>query len=340
MKTGNTMTRLMKAATLISAVCILGALLTPIWRIELNAPQYPEGLVLEIWANKLSGDVDVINGLNHYIGMRHLHTEDFIEFTLLPYIVGGFSLAAFIVLLINRRKAFHALFILFLVIAVVAMSDFYRWEYDYGHELNPDAPIKVPGMAYQPPLIGYKKLLNFGAYSIPDTGGWIFVGVGLLLLTTWVIEIRKTKRLRLTGGSVAAIAALLFLSSCTNGPEAIRFGVEACDFCKMTIVDNRYACQLSTTKGKVFKFDDSHCLLGFVRNGGVWRNELKAVYFSDFSGKGGWIPSDHVVFLKSDKLHGPMGGDLAAFPTLAAAQSAKVSLGGESLSWKDISPVK
>ena len=51
------------------------------WRIELEAPQYPEGLVLQLHANKIGGDVDIINGLNHYIGMATLHTENFFEFT-------------------------------------------------------------------------------------------------------------------------------------------------------------------------------------------------------------------------------------------------------------------
>ena len=61
------------------------------------------------------------------------------------------------------------------------MYDFWRWEYNYGHNLNPDAAIIVPGMAYQPPLIGFKQLLNFGAYSMPDIGGWIFVSAGALV---------------------------------------------------------------------------------------------------------------------------------------------------------------
>ena len=183
----------MKVVTILCSILMLAVLFFPIWRIELSAPQYPEGLILTIWANKLAGNVDVINGLNHYIGMRHLHTEDFIEFTVLPYIIIGFTILGLIVLLLNRKKFFNSWFYLFIVICVVSMIDFYRWEYDYGHELNPDAPIKVPGMSYQPPLIGYKKLLNFGAYSIPDVGGWLFVTIGVILLTTWIISIRQNK---------------------------------------------------------------------------------------------------------------------------------------------------
>ncbi len=188
------MTAFMKVATILSSLMMLAVLFFPIWKIELTAPQYPEGLVLKIWVDKLAGNVDVINGLNHYIGMRHLHTEDFLEFTVLPYIVKGFAALGLVVLLLNRKKYFNLWFFLFLIICIVSMADFYRWEYDYGHELNPDAPIKVPGMAYQPPLIGYKKLLNFGAYSIPDTGGWLFIAIGIILLVTWFLGYRADKK--------------------------------------------------------------------------------------------------------------------------------------------------
>jgi copper chaperone NosL len=188
---------LMKVTTISSCVLLILALLFPIWRIELAAPQYPEGLVLEIWANKLGGNVDIVNGLNHYIGMRKLHTEDFLEFKILPWFMISLSALGLIVLFINKKLFYNVWFYLFIAIAIISMIDFYRWEYDYGHELNPDAPIKVPGMAYQPPLIGYKKLLNFGAYSIPDTGGWFFIGAGVLLLTGWIIGIREQKKLSL-----------------------------------------------------------------------------------------------------------------------------------------------
>ena len=86
------------------------------------------------------------------------------------------------------------LFTLFVIFGIVAMVDFWRWEYAYGHELNPEAPIQVPGMAYQPPLIGYKQLLNFGAYSVPDIGGWLFILVGLLLLIALLIPWYKKRK--------------------------------------------------------------------------------------------------------------------------------------------------
>jgi copper chaperone NosL len=183
-----------RAITVLCGLALIVVLFVPLWQIELAAPQYPEGLVLKMYPNKLGGNVEVINGLNHYIGMKTLHANNFIEFTILPYIIGCFALFCFLVTIINRRKWLNILFISFVAFGIIAMIDFYRWNYNYGHDLDPNAPIQVPGMSYQPPIIGYKQLLNFGAYSVPDTGGWIFIAVGLLLLTAVTIQFLKNKK--------------------------------------------------------------------------------------------------------------------------------------------------
>jgi len=185
------MTGVMKAVTVCCSLLMIAVLLFPIWKIDFTAPQYPEGLTLYIHANKLGGNVDIINGLNHYIGMKHLNAEDFIEFKALPIMIIGYAVLGLITLLVNRRKIFNTWVILFVLMAVVSFADFYRWEYDYGHDLDPTAAIQVPGMAYQPPLIGFKKLLNFTVYSIPDIGGWIFIGIGVMLVGTWIYYLRK-----------------------------------------------------------------------------------------------------------------------------------------------------
>src|SRR6186997_1792848 len=144
---------------ILTSIAMVAVLFLPIWKISLKAPQYPEGLVMKIWANKLTGNVDVINGLNHYIGMKTLHNEDFIEFKILPWIIIGYAVLGLLVFFLNKRIYFRLFAILFVIIALVCMADFYHWEYTYGHNLDPRAPIQVPGMAYQPPFIGYKQLL-------------------------------------------------------------------------------------------------------------------------------------------------------------------------------------
>lgn len=175
-------------------IALIFVLFLPIWQISLDAPQYPEGLSLQIHANTLAGDVAIINGLNHYIGMKELHNDDFIEFKVLPYLIVFFSLLFLLTAYIGKRSWLNIVAILFVLFGVVAMYDFWRWEYDYGHNLDPNAAIQVPGMAYQPPLIGFKQLLNFGAYSMPAAGGWIFFGVGFVIagLATF-LKFKKNK---------------------------------------------------------------------------------------------------------------------------------------------------
>ena len=82
----------------------------------------------------------------------------------------------------------------FVAFGTLAMIDFWRWEYNYGHNLDPSAAIIVPGMAYQPPLLGFKQLLNFGAYSIPDIGGWFLLISGVLMGTAVFIELRRNRK--------------------------------------------------------------------------------------------------------------------------------------------------
>ena len=192
MKTTN-LSLLSKVMLVVVGLLFTASLFLPLWRIELDAPQYPEGLVLQLHANKIAGDVDIINGLNHYIGMATLHTENFFEFTVLPYFFGSFALIAFALIFINRRKAVLVFLITFVLFIAISAVDFYRWNYEYGHNLDPNAAIIVPGMAYQPPLLGFKQLLNFGAYSIPDVGGWLLTAVGIILSVIVWIEYKSKK---------------------------------------------------------------------------------------------------------------------------------------------------
>lgn len=174
--------------------CIATLWLFPMWRIDLGAPQYPEGLFMEIWINDVKGDVDVINGLNHYIGMKTIHKEDFKEFVYLPLALMIFCGLGLVVLLWNRITGYYIWMVIFMVMAAISMYDFWKWEYDYGHNLDPTAPIKVPGMAYQPPLIGYKKMLNFEALSQPDIGGWFYIIAGGILVGVSFYEWKRNRK--------------------------------------------------------------------------------------------------------------------------------------------------
>jgi|SRR5690606_3889259 copper chaperone NosL len=188
MKKLKTSTRIILA---LASLAMISAYYVPLWQILMWAPQYPEGLEMKIWINDLSGDVKIISALNHYIGMKHIEVSMFPEFQYMIYIVGvliGFGL---LTSLVNRRFMLVAFGSLIVACGIAALVDFYLWGYDYGHNLDPTAPIIVPGMAYQPPLIGTKQLLNFTAFSGPDIGGWIFLVIGIVVIGLLGLEIFK-----------------------------------------------------------------------------------------------------------------------------------------------------
>lgn len=328
-----------RIALLLAGLSLVAVLYLPIWRIELDAPQYPEGLTLLIYANKLAGNVEIINGLNHYIGMRTLHAEDFVEFKVLPGIILFFVAFFILSAIIARRKLMNALFVLFVVFGVFAMVDFWRWEYDYGHNLDPNAAIIVPGMAYQPPLIGFKQLLNFGAFSIPDTGGWIFIAAGLVLLICVILEAKKNKKSLYKSSSLNLLFipfSFIFLSSCSTEPVPIRIGKDQCDFCKMTISDKRFGAEIVTKKTKVFKFDDQHCVIQFLNEGKLASEDIAGVYFTDFSIPHGLVNVKNAYFLQSPDFKSPMNGNIAAFSNEDSLAKALPKFYGNAITWEDM----
>lgn len=337
------MTIITRILTLLAAAAIVSAVYLPIWKIDLVAPQYPEGLYMNIWADKLGGDIAIINGLNHYIGMRTLHVEDFPEFKILPSILWGFGILGLIVAIVGRRKIFFGFFTLFLLFAILAMVDFYRWEYDYGHNLDPNAPIQVPGMAYQPPLIGYKQLLNFAAYSIPDKGGWLMMSGGVLLLAGVIVEWMKQRKLKKAGmlkppgtlkTAVAVIMVMTLLGCAAGGPVSIRFGKDLCDHCKMVIMDQKFGGEIITSKGKCYRFDDTKCLVAFSK--GDKKDDASSIYLLDYYGNGNFVALDSAFLLSSPTLHSPMGGNVAAFSSEASREKAIQTLGGTPLATSEL----
>ena len=177
------MRHLPKIIFIVGAIVLLGTFLAPIWRITLEAPQYPQGVTMYIWINKLGGSergtLQNINILNHYVGMKMIEPESIPELKYFPKIIIGMAVLGIIFGLINNKKLWITWGIILIILGVLGIYDFYLWEYDYGHNLASDAPIKVPGMAYQPPLFGMKMLLNFNAISYPYYGS-IFIGISMI----------------------------------------------------------------------------------------------------------------------------------------------------------------
>lgn len=163
----------------LAALLLIATYFVPVWKIDLNAPQYPEGLGLRIWLNEIGGykpnDLQNINGLNHYIGMKEIVPEAIPELTIMPFIIAFMIMFGLVNAAAGKPLLPKIWIILFIVIGIAGLIDFYLWGYNYGHNLDPSAPIKVPGMTYQPPLIGSKQLLNIDAVSLPAAGAYIIL---------------------------------------------------------------------------------------------------------------------------------------------------------------------
>jgi len=177
-----------KLLMIIGAILPLALFLFPLWNITLEAPQYPIPLGMNIHINDFSdanpNDIKNINLMNHYVGMKYI-PDAIPEFKIFPI---GIILTTILGLIIGFKanyKWYLAWFILMVVLSTAGLYDFYLWEHDYGHNLDPRAIMKFTNpdgsvMGFQPPLFGSKDILNFRAHSYPRLGAYS-LGAGIAL---------------------------------------------------------------------------------------------------------------------------------------------------------------
>lgn len=189
---------------LLAAIVLLPVFFLPvlnIWEMRLWAPQYSEGLKLTIYTNTIKGDLQNINILNHYVGMKAITPSDFREFQYLPQALTGFGVLALLAALLNRRWIAILGWILFTLFSAYMFREYAIWLYKYGHELNPRAAIKLD--TFTPPLIGYAKMANFKVLSLPGPGT-ILLGIAWILgPVVLFLERRAAKRAAATAKQAA-----------------------------------------------------------------------------------------------------------------------------------------
>jgi copper chaperone NosL len=178
----------------LAGLLLLTLFFLPLWRISLIAPQYPDGVHMHIHIDKIGGSepgtLQNVNILNHYIGMKTIDPDAIPELKILPYIIAFFAGLALLFALINNKYLFALWVVLFTITCLLGLYDFYLWEYDYGHNLADNAPMKFDIESFQPPLIGKKDLLNFVAISYPHTGGIAAIVALLLSLVATFMKFR------------------------------------------------------------------------------------------------------------------------------------------------------
>lgn len=190
----------------LAAISLLALFVFPMWKIVLYAPQYPDGVEMHIWINKIGGTspgtLQNVNILNHYVGMKPIEPDSIPELQYFQYVIMGMVALGLVMAGLNKRIGFLSWTILLAVICILGMYDFYLWEYDYGHNLSETAPIKIPGASFQPPLFGKKDILNFVAVSLPHIAGY-FVGLAMALgFSAWWLGRKTGKNEKIVAGAV------------------------------------------------------------------------------------------------------------------------------------------
>ena len=183
-----------RGLVLAAVVLLIPCYLFPLWNMTMFAPQYPDGLRLNVYSYKLDGgnkgqDVREVNVLNHYIGMKDLETTDFTEFKWMPFVVGVLGLLFLRTAVLGKMTHLVDVFVLYVYFGLFSLWSFAYKMYSYGHNLAPTASVKVD--PFMPPLFGYKKLANFEVYSYPAPGSYALGAVVVLLLAALAVAWRQ-----------------------------------------------------------------------------------------------------------------------------------------------------
>jgi copper chaperone NosL len=325
------MSRFIRITVAVAALVMGAAYALPLWHISLIAPQYPEGLGMLIRVNTVDGakegDLQSINGLNHYIGMHTIEPDAIAELRYMPLILGVIILTGLGVAALGKRLPFVMWSVALALVFGAGLADYWKWGYNYGHDLSPTAIIKIPGMTYQPPLIGSKKLLNFTATSWPAAGGWILIGSALVIAGALFVTFSR----RRTTAAAAGLSLAAASACAPAGPQAIKLGEDDCDYCRMTIADARFGGEAITTKGRIFTFDAIECLAGWTRTAPP--GTIANVYVIDVQHPGTFIPAAEAGFLEDVLIKTPMGRSIVAFASVKAAEEQRTVLGGRVVRW-------
>lgn len=335
MKSSHRLSNVSRVLMAVASLLLLGLFFLPAWRIDLFAPQYPEGLMMNIWINRISGDVEIINGLNHYIGMKPFTSESFPEFKYLYLIVIFFMLFGLVVSFTGKSSLLKYFLIVSLFGGCTAMYDFYQWGAEFGRDLDPKAAIQIPGLSYQPPVFGHKRLLNFDAYSFPDIGGWLVVIAVAIAACIYFFENYKVTKSKFIQASIG-VSLFVFLSSCITNPEPISIGKDQCAHCKMAIMDSKYAAEIITGKGKVVKFDDIVCMNNYLYSNKRLFNESTQFLVSDYNLPAQLIKAESADYYQSENIQTPMGGHIIAVSKNSTLPSIISNEPVKKLTWSEL----
>ena len=131
------------------------------------------------------------------------------------------------------------------------------------------------------------------------------------------------------------VIILIWISACSSGPQPITYGTDGCQFCKMTIMDKKYGAELVTSKGKVFKYDATECMINYTKQNAV-QAEKDALFVTNYLDPHDWIIAKEAIFLRSPNLPSPMGQFITAFKSMESVKEVQLELGGEIQNFEEV----
>ncbi|TVQ30207.1 MAG: nitrous oxide reductase family maturation protein NosD [Phycisphaeraceae bacterium] len=209
-----------RALFAVAALLLIVSFFQPYWKMTLQAPQYPQGLTVQAYLHGLTGDVDEIDGLNHYIGMRPLEEAAQLERQFSPVMIGVMSAMLLAAMFVPRVWAtLLALPVVFFPPGF--LLDLFFWLHHFGQNLDPTAALSSSVKPFTPPVLGVGKVGNFRTVAGADTGLYMAAAASLLVIAGIAL------RWRAHGKSAQSAAA---------APAAGRLGASAVAACAAVIV--------------------------------------------------------------------------------------------------------
>jgi len=132
------------------------------------------------------------------------------------------------------------------------------------------------------------------------------------------------------------LSLFLLLIGCSKEPKPISYGEDECEFCKMLVMDKRYGSEMVTAKGKIYFFDSIECLVGYIDNMKMSKDDYHSLWVSNYANPGDIIDAEDADYLKNDSLRSPMGLNVLAVETDQQLEPILKEYGGTKLQFNDL----
>ncbi len=167
---------------LLAAIMLMVSTFFPYWRMELEAPQYPRGLIMTVYVNEVRGDVQEVDTLNHYIGMRPISEAGEFERSMSVIAITALVLVVVAAIFVHNPCALLLTWPV-MFYPFIFLGDLWYWMQKFGRELDETAPLSNIIEPFVPQILGTGKVAQFKTIAIWDSGLWMaFTASALIAL--------------------------------------------------------------------------------------------------------------------------------------------------------------